>query len=197
MFGAKAFSPFACFFQCLGNYLRVVGIWVLIAGGWATNILGINFDDGMSLIFLLFKIWRHSRWLPWAGPPPLRLSILLFDFLLVVGEHYIDGIPVILSSFSDFINGPMLSTRGLPRSRSLWARPYWINTIWVMHWQGKCLDDRSDRRLWRDSLRVLSWETLPCWSNKRGLLAWMEIYITCRTIEVRRFLPDLVSNDDV
>jgi hypothetical protein len=34
---------------------------VLIAGGWATNILGINFDDGMSLIFLLFKISIQAR----------------------------------------------------------------------------------------------------------------------------------------
>ena len=197
MFGAMVFVQSACISQCLSNYLRVLGISVLIAGAWPTYIFGINFNDGMSLIFLLLKIRRHSRCLPRARPPPLRVTVLLFDFLLIVGEHDIDGIPIILGSVSDFINGPMMSKRGLPRSRSLRAPTYRFNAIWVMDGQGNRLDDRGDWRLGLcSSLSVHSGETLPHWSCERGL-AWVEIQITSRSIEVRRLLSGLVSNDDI
>ena len=160
MFGAMVFRPIACISQCLSNYLRVLGISVLIAGAWATNIFGVNFNDGMSLIFLLLKIRRHSRCLPRARPPPLRITILLSDFLLVVGEQDIDGIPIILGSVSDFINGPMMSKRGLPRSRSLRAPTYRFNAVWVMDWQGNRLDDLGDCRLGLGRLSVRCWDTL-------------------------------------
>ena len=59
MFGAMVvFVQSACISQCLSDYLRELGISVLIAGAWATDIFGINFNDGMSLIFLLLKIRR-------------------------------------------------------------------------------------------------------------------------------------------
>ena len=161
MFGAIIFHPIAWISQFLGNYLRELGISILIAGAWATNIFGVNFNDGMSLIFLLLKIRRHSRCLPRARPPPLRITILLSDFLLVVGEQDIDGIPIILGSVSDFINGPMMSKRGLPRSRSLRAPTYRFNAVWVMDWQGNRLDDLGDCRLGLGRLSVHWLDTLP------------------------------------
>ena len=116
MVGLIVSAPLAVISLCLGYNLRVLRFFVLLSGAWEANIFGINFSDGVDLIFLFLMSRRHSRCLPRTRPSPLRLPILLFDFLLIVGEHDIDGIPIILGPVSDFINRKMMSIRGPPRS---------------------------------------------------------------------------------